>query len=140
MCTKLGALLEAADAASPPTALTFVIVVAASSSMRRGTAWHALTQTPYRRAMLEIPLQQHGYMAGHQHIEKEATRMSSCDTACLFWQNNTATGDARSSLVPFPPSLEADIRATFRSAVPYMNKKKKKSTGGGEKSGKGGRR
>lgn len=62
MCTKLGALLEAADAASPPTALTFVIVVAASSSMRRGTAWHALTQTPYRRAMLEIPLQQHGYM------------------------------------------------------------------------------
>ena len=59
----------------------------------------------------------HQILAGHQHIEKEATRMSSCDTACLFWQNNTATGDARTSLVPFPPSLEADIRATFRSAV-----------------------
>ena len=62
MCMRLRALLEAADAASPPAALTFVIVVAASSSMRRGAAWQALTQTTYRRAMLEIPLQQHGYM------------------------------------------------------------------------------
>ena len=43
--------------------------------------------------------------------------MSSCDTACLFWQNNTAASDPGTSLVDFPSALEADIRATFRSAV-----------------------
>ena len=54
----------------------------------------AHTGDRFKRGELLIKLKDHGYYEGEQHISKQPTRLSTCDTAVFIWQT-TAAASAR---------------------------------------------
>ena len=121
MVLKMQKLLEVAAASEKE--LLFVIIVGASSGMRKEEAWNLLTTAAsgkFGRANWIVPLHKHGFLAGHAHISKasDRTRMSSCDTAIIV----LAT-DAAAQRWPSTAEVEKKIRDALHSSVPRKLKR-----------------
>ena len=95
LCDHLEALLARADARG--RALAFAVVVGANAAARAHAAWRRLTASPYARGAVVVPLHEHGYFEGNQHLVADgasATRLATCDTAVVVLQSARAYADA----------------------------------------------
>jgi hypothetical protein len=115
MCNHMTKLLAASQAP-----LSFTIIVGTSPTLQLDPSWHLLLNSPFLTRSFIIPLQQHGYQTGHQHIEKESTTMSSCASAVFFWQNASATAKW-----PVDEAIEVRLREAFRATLPPRFQKKR---------------
>jgi phosphorylated CTD-interacting factor 1 len=127
MARKMGAALDEAERHG--RALLFVVVVGASSALRRHAAWAELERLaagPHGRAHWSIALQHHGYTEGHAHIcpggPREASRMSSCATSVFVLASCAAAKEW-----PVTPQKEAALRAAMRATVPARLKRATKA-------------
>ncbi|EOD32508.1 hypothetical protein EMIHUDRAFT_112355 [Emiliania huxleyi CCMP1516] len=127
MCAHMHRLLDRAEASRRP--LLFVVVVGASSALKRHAAWEdlqGLAAGRHGRAQWLLPLHAHGYTEGHAHIAKggarAARRMSSCDTAVFVWASS-----AGAEQWPVTDGAEAALRAAMKAAIPRTLRKATKA-------------
>eukprot|EP00457_Paulinella_chromatophora_P004754 gb/GEZN01004767.1/.p1 GENE.gb/GEZN01004767.1/~~gb/GEZN01004767.1/.p1 ORF type:complete len:583 (-),score=85.67 gb/GEZN01004767.1/:124-1872(-) len=116
LCLHLEALMRRAEAKQK--ALTFVLVVGANSASRRHVAWTQLQASSFKRAETLIKLHEHGYFEGEQHISKESTRLSTCDSGVFVWQTSAAMTQR-----PVEDEVMKRVVASFRSSVPHKLRK-----------------
>ena len=114
LCDHLETLLASADARGD--ALTFAVVVGANAAARAHAAWRRLTRSPFARSQTVVPLHEHGYFEGHQHLVLDgasATRLATCDTAVVVLQSARAFADA-----PADDGAVAAVADGLRAAKP----------------------
>ena len=109
LAARITSLLATADAASPPAALAFVVVVPCWPEQ---PCWLALR--PSAHHTLRLPRSKHAYIDGGQHLGRRATplRLSNHDSSVFFCRSAAAQRAA-----PLTHSREQRLREAFTGGL-----------------------
>ena len=97
--------------------MSFVIIIGANEEAKAHPSWAELEEGDFAQGEpLLVPIFEHGYFAGEQHIAKERRLLATCDSAVFFWQNERGPSQRSAALSPLPPAPRLLVRNTSNTA------------------------